>query len=64
MRTGNRLTGSLGSDPDDRVDLASREEIARRVAALDAGEVESIPWEQVRDELWSKLNKAGPRRQL
>lgn len=57
--------------PDERVDLAERlwisvdtpeaitaawdEEIARRVAELDAGEVETVPAEQVFAELRARL---------
>lgn len=44
-----------------QVEEAWREEVAARVAALDAGEVETIPWEAVRDALWARLGerKAG-----
>jgi putative addiction module component (TIGR02574 family) len=42
-----------GSEPD--VEAAWSEELARRVAELDAGAVETIPWEVVRAELF------GPR---
>ncbi len=33
------------------------DEITRRVAELDAGTVETIPWETVREELFSDLNE-------
>jgi putative addiction module component (TIGR02574 family) len=35
------------------VERAWSEEIARRVAQLDAGTVETIPWEEVREELFA-----------
>lgn len=38
-------------DPD--VEAAWSEEIRRRLAEIDAGTVELIPWEEVRDELFS-----------
>ena len=37
------------------VEQAWREEVARRIAALDAGEAETVPWERVREELYAKL---------
>jgi putative addiction module component (TIGR02574 family) len=38
------------------VEGAWREEIRRRVAEIDAGEVELVPWETVRKDLFSRLN--------
>jgi putative addiction module component (TIGR02574 family) len=40
---------------DAEVEAAWRQEVAARVAARDAGEVESIPWEEVRDGLFARL---------
>ena len=37
-------------------EAAWSEEIARRVAELDAGSVELIPWEEVRAELFGRRN--------
>ena len=50
------LIESLEGEPDPEVDAAWAAEIARRVAELDAGTVESIPWEQVRQRLLDRLN--------
>lgn len=55
------LLESLEPPVDEGVDEAWREEVARRIAAFDAGEIEAIPWEKVRDELWAKMSE-GRRR--
>lgn len=44
-----------GNDMD--VGAAWRQEVAARVAALDAGEVETVPWEEVRDRLFARLRE-------
>ena len=44
-----------GNEPD--VEAAWNEEISRRVAELDAGTVETIPWESVRQELFGRRNE-------
>ena len=49
------LIESLDPGPETDVEAAWSEEVARRVAELDAGAVETIPWEEVRAELF------GPR---
>jgi putative addiction module component (TIGR02574 family) len=41
---------------EDEIEQAWREEVTRRVAMLDSGQVELIPWEQVRNELLARLN--------
>lgn len=41
-------------EPD--VEAAWKQEVANRVAALDAGDVETIPWEEVRDGLFARLS--------
>ena len=46
---------SLEPPADVDIERSWREEVERRVRAMDAGEVDTIPWEQVRDELWSGL---------
>ena len=51
---------SLEPPADVDVEKSWKEEVDRRIQALDAGKVDTIPWEQVRDELWSGL---GARRQ-
>ena len=45
------LIESLESEVDSDVEEAWRAEIERRVAELDAGTVETVPWEVVRAEL-------------
>ena len=46
------LIESLEPAPEQDVEAAWSREIARRVAELDAGKVETIPWEEVRAELF------------
>ena len=43
-------------EPD--VEAAWSEEIKRRVAEIDAGTVELIPWEEVRAELFARSNES------
>jgi putative addiction module component (TIGR02574 family) len=45
------LIEALDADTDDGVEEAWRVEIERRVAELDSGSVELIPWEEVRARL-------------
>ena len=47
------LIESLDPKSDPGVEQAWADEIARRVAELDTGTVQTIPWEQVREELFS-----------
>lgn len=42
------------------VEAAWRQEVATRVAALDAGEVETIPWDEIRDRLFTRLRERRP----
>jgi len=35
---------------------AWREEVRRRIAAVDSGQAEFIPWDEVRDQLRARLN--------
>ncbi len=51
------LLDSLEPDGDSDIEAAWREEVATRVAALDAGEVETIPWEEIRDRLVTRLRE-------
>ncbi len=51
------LLESLDPPAEEGVEEAWRQEVARRVAAIDAGEVELIPWEQVREELYTRLDE-------
>jgi hypothetical protein len=52
--------------PEADVELAWRREVAARVAALDAGEIETIAWEEVRRRLLLRVREghqhAGTRR--
>ena len=50
------LIESLEGEPDPDVEAAWAAEIAKRVAELDAGTVETISWEQVRQRLIDRLN--------
>lgn len=50
------LTESLEGEPDPGVDAAWAAEIERRVAELEAGTVQSVPWDQVRQRLLDRLN--------
>ena len=47
------LLSSLEPPADVDVEQAWKEEVKRRVQALDKGQAQVIPWDQVRDELWS-----------
>jgi len=44
------------TEPD--VEAAWSREIARRVAELDAGTVQTIPWEEVREELFGRRDES------
>lgn len=37
------------------IEEAWRQEVAARLAQLDAGEVQTIPWREVRDRLFARL---------
>ena len=50
------LIESLDPEPDPDVEAAWAEEIRRRVADLNAGSVKTIPWEEVREALFDRLN--------
>ena len=50
------LIESLEADAEPDVEAAWSDEIKRRVADLDAGNVETIPWEEVRRRLLDRLN--------
>jgi putative addiction module component (TIGR02574 family) len=49
------LLHSLEPSPDARMDDAWVEEIKRRIKALEAGEVKSVPWEEARARLWARF---------
>ncbi|MBI1956602.1 MAG: addiction module protein [Acidobacteria bacterium] len=50
------LIESLDPAPEPDVPAAWSPEIARRMAEIDAGTVELIPWEEVREELFGRRN--------
>lgn len=50
------LIESLEADPDPDVEAAWTDEIKRRVTDIDDGNVETIPWEDVRRRLLDRLN--------
>jgi len=50
------LIESLEAEPDEDVEAAWAEEVERRVRQIDNGEVETIPWETVRAELFGRMN--------
>ncbi len=50
------LLESLEGEPDEGVEAAWAEEVERRVREIDSGLVQTIPWEQVRAELFARLN--------
>jgi putative addiction module component (TIGR02574 family) len=43
--------------PEAEIEAAWRQVVADRVAELDAGEVETEPWDQVRDRLLARLSE-------
>lgn len=51
------LLESLEPREDADVEAEWRQEVAVRVAARDAGEVETVPWEEVRDRLIARLRE-------
>jgi putative addiction module component (TIGR02574 family) len=51
-----RLLESLEGEPDEDVEAAWAEEVERRIRQIDSGEVKTIPWEQMRAELYARLN--------
>ena len=48
------LIEALDAETEDGVDDAWRVEIERRMAELDSGSVEPIPWEEIRDRLYRR----------
>jgi putative addiction module component (TIGR02574 family) len=51
------LLESLEPEPEADVELAWRQEVAARVAALDAGEAETTPWEEIRERFLTRLSE-------
>jgi putative addiction module component (TIGR02574 family) len=53
----NALLESLEPVSEANVEAAWRQEVAARVAALEAGEVETTPWEEIRDGFMVRLSE-------
>jgi putative addiction module component (TIGR02574 family) len=51
------LLESLEPAPEADVETEWRREVAARVAALDAGDVETIPWEDIRERYLARLRE-------
>ncbi len=51
------LLTSLEPEEEAEVEASWRSEVAARVAAYEAGEAQTIPWEQVRSRLAKKLGE-------
>lgn len=52
------LLDSLDTEVEEGVEAAWLEEIERRMAELDSGDAELIPWDEVRDRLLKRLDAA------
>jgi len=51
------LLESLEPASEEDVETAWRQEVAARVAALEAGEVTTTPWEEIRDQFLARLSE-------
>ena len=54
------LLESLGPESEADVEVAWREEVANRVAALEAGKVETTSWERIREGFLARLSERRP----
>jgi len=52
------LLESIEPPADVDVEQAWREEVARRMAAIDAGQARTVSWEEVREQLYASLRAA------
>jgi putative addiction module component (TIGR02574 family) len=50
------LIESLEPGTDADVEAAWRQQVARRIPALECGVARTVPWSEVRDELFSRLS--------
>lgn len=50
------LIESLDTEIEEGVEAAWLEEVERRMESLDTGEVKTVPWEEVRERLYKKMN--------
>ena len=55
----DRLLESLSMDVPSHLHPAWREEVRRRAAQIDAGEVQPVPWEEVKRQAWEALDQEG-----
>lgn len=51
------LLESIEPSAEADVEQAWRQEVASRVAALDAGEIDSVAWDDVRERLFARLRE-------
>jgi putative addiction module component (TIGR02574 family) len=51
------LLESLEPAPEADVETAWRQEVADRVAAMEAGKVTTTPWEEIRDRFLARLSE-------
>jgi putative addiction module component (TIGR02574 family) len=56
-RLAGLLLESIEAEPDPDVEHAWAAEIERRLAQIDAGEVELIPWEEVKEKILGRLER-------
>jgi putative addiction module component (TIGR02574 family) len=56
LRLIDALWDTLPPEAEASISDEWRQEIERRVAELDAGAVETVPWSQVRDEALARIN--------
>lgn len=54
------LLESLGPEPETDVEEAWRQEVAARIAAIEAGKSETTPWEKVRDGFLVRIGERRP----
>lgn len=50
------LIESLDVEVEDGVEAAWLQEIERRMESLDTGEAKTVPWEEVKERLYKKIN--------
>jgi putative addiction module component (TIGR02574 family) len=53
------LLESLEAEPGPDIEAAWSEEVERRIRQIDSGQVELIPWEKVRADLFGRVNDEG-----
>ena len=59
VELADRLLGSLSPDGPSHLHPAWRDELKRRSAQVDAGEVAPIPWDEVRRLGWEAVAEDG-----